>query len=375
MNQERKQLKERRLAGIIDSQPRLGPQTVHFDIANGCNVRCTTCWHHSEFLEPQHVPTIAWKRRALSLEKFREIIDDLVQLEGLEQIILSGMGDPSLNPELVPMVRYAHSAGIGVTIITNLLAVDVDELLKSQGELNLLTSICGVTEQSWESFHGGNFSNGFERLLGQLDKLKKAKFLPKHVQVINNQNYHEVPDMVRFAKRWPAKRVNFKFASLVNGTQAVALSERQKQELTDTLIPRAAAIAELSGVENDLEAFKTQIDHDSERTAPIENVGCYMATIYCRITVDLEVLYCCNTEISVGHINDGVGFADLWSSDAYQSLRQRIHGGDFFDSCNQCGKYKQNYKWAKKLGRLELPQPAKETNGRYIRLMGANDGP
>lgn len=352
----RKERKKLRMQGVLENVPHLGPQTVHFDIANGCNVRCTTCWHHSPHLDDEHIPTIAWKRRSMSFDSYRKIMDDLLELGGLEQIILSGMGDPSLNKELPEMVHYAHENEIGVTIITNLLAVDVPKVLASKGELNLLVSICGVFHKTWNAFHDGPMAGGFDKLLTQLTLLKEANFFPKHVQVINAQNYHELADMVRFATQWPTKRINFKFASLINGTEAVALSADQKRELIDTLIPRARAIAEMKGIETDLDAFATQISVDSHRTSPIEDVGCHMGTIYCRITVDQELLYCCNTNISVGWINDDHSFLDLWRGPAYEKLRQRIGGGDYFESCQQCGKYKQNFKWAKKLDRLNLHQ-------------------
>lgn len=358
---ERKERKRLRLQGVIENTPYLGPQTVHFDIANGCNVRCTTCWHHSLHLDDEHVPTIDWKRRSMSLEDFQKIMDDLVELGGLEQIILSGMGDPSINRQLPEMVRYAHQNGIGVTIITNLLAVDLPRILSSEGELNLLVSVCGVTEPVWDAFHGGSMAGGFAKLLSQLTILKEHDFRPKHVQVINSQNFHELPAMVRFASKWPAKRINFKFASLVNGTEAVALSVEQKKELLEVLIPRAAAIAELKQIDTDLKAFRTQISLDSNRTSPIEDVGCYMGTIYCRITVEQELLYCCNTNISVGHINAENSFRDLWIGAGYASLRDRIGRGDFFESCQQCGKYKQNYKWSEKLGNLKIGEPKLHT--------------
>ena len=85
----------------------------------------------------------------MSLDSFCRIMDDLIQLGGLENIILSGMGDPSLNKQLPEMVRFAHKHNVGVTIITNLLAVDLDNILSSPGDLNLLVSICGVSHQSW----------------------------------------------------------------------------------------------------------------------------------------------------------------------------------------------------------------------------------
>ena len=355
MNDEsRKQRKKLRLQGVVENVPYLGPQTVHFDIANGCNVRCTTCWHHSPHLDEQHIPTIAWKRRSMSFDSYRRIMDDLIELGGLEQIILSGMGDPSLNRELPEMVEYAHRHGVGVTIITNLLAANLARILNSEGELNLLVSICGVTEEAWNAFHDGALAGGFPKLIQQLTLLKEANFLPKHVQVINAQNYHELPAMVEFAAAWPTKWINFKFASLVNGTEAVALNADQKRELLDVLIPRAQAIATFKGIETDLRAFATQISVDSHQTSPIADVGCHMGTIYCRVTVDQELLYCCNTNISVGWIDEKHSFRDLWEGSQYAGLRKRLGNGDFFDSCHQCGKYKQNFKWAEKLSRSKL---------------------
>ena len=76
----RKERKRLRMQGVIENTPYLGPQTVHFDIANGCNVRCTTCWHHSLHLDEEHVPTMDWKRRSMSFEDYRKIMDDLIEL-------------------------------------------------------------------------------------------------------------------------------------------------------------------------------------------------------------------------------------------------------------------------------------------------------
>ncbi len=345
----RKDLRAIRLRSLLDNEPRIGPQTVHFDIANACNMRCSTCWHHSPLLEAARVPSVQWKRQTMSPATFRAILDDLLSLGGLEQIILSGMGEPTLNDALYEMVAYAHHHGIGVTIITNLVQVDVPRLLDSSGELNLLVSICAASRQVWEAFHGGVVPKGFERLIENLDILRGRGFKPKHVQVINSQNYHELVEMVRFTQRWPAKRINFKLASLGHGTEVFALDREQKIQLRDDLIPRAQALAKANAIETDLQAFQSQIFLDSHRTSPIEDVGCFMGLLYCRITVDCELLYCCNSEISVGVIDEKTSFRTLWEGEPYQAIRMRLRRGEYFDSCGQCGKYKQNLKWSHKL--------------------------
>ncbi|MFT7581407.1 MAG: MoaA/NifB/PqqE/SkfB family radical SAM enzyme, partial [Myxococcota bacterium] len=129
----RKDHRKQRIAGMLAGKPTLGPGTVHFDIANACNTRCTTCWHHSPFLEAAHRPSALWKKQRLTLAAFERIFDEFVALGGLTNIILSGMGDPTLNPALYAMVERAHAHGVAVTIITNLLRADVPRLLASPG--------------------------------------------------------------------------------------------------------------------------------------------------------------------------------------------------------------------------------------------------
>ncbi len=339
---------ELRLQGLALNRPLTGPQTVHFDVANACNTRCTTCWHHSPLLQPEHRPTTAWLRRSMSLSTFSAILDDVASLGGLEQVIISGMGEPTINPELPQMVRHAHHRGAGVTIITNLLRADLPGLLECSGELNLLVSICGVTSDVWQAFHAHPNEGGFARLRQQLDLLRERGFAPKHVNVINTQNYEQLPAMVEFAHRNNARRVSFKLASLGRGTEATALSLQQQVDLRDRLVPEARARAEALGVNTDLDAFARQVHPGSTRTAPAE-MSCYMGLLYCRVTVEAEVLFCCNTEVSVGTWDEQTSFSDLWHGERYQSLRRRVRARQLFAGCRQCGKLKQNLKWAARL--------------------------
>ncbi len=350
-----KQERHQRIASMVRGRPELGPDTVHFDIANACNTRCTTCWHHSPFLAPEHRPSGAWKRQRLAFSDYARILDEVASLGGLAHVILSGMGDPTLNPELVAMVRHAHGHGLSVTIITNLLRADLDALLASPGELDLLTSICGVTPKSWQDFHAHPRPDGWQVLTKQLEQLRAVGFRPKHVQVINNANAHELVEMVEFAAEYPVKRVNFKLASLARGTEAVALSAHEKQHLRDELVPAAMAAAERLGVDTDLSAFARQIHPDGHATSPIAEVGCFMGYVYCRVTVEQELLYCCNTQVSIGQLGPDVSASELWRGSRYASIRSTLRRGAYFKGCTQCGKFKQNVKWHERLSELLEP--------------------
>lgn len=343
-----------RLEGLLIGRPKTGPQTVHFDLANACNTRCTTCWHHSPHLFAEHVPTAAWRKQTLAFEAFQAAFDDLIALGGLEAVILSGMGDPTLNDALYDMVAHARVAGVHVTIITNVLRLDVPRLMAAVGpeparDLDVLASICGVSEPVWRAFHAHPRADGWATLTMRLGELRAAGFRPKHVQVINRQNFHQLVDMVEFAAETDAKSVSFKFASLANGTEAVALDDADKRRLADELAPAAVARAAFLAVETDLAAFARQIHPGSERTAPIEDIGCFMGYLYARVTVFGEVLYCCNTKLAVGNLSHGERLSDMWTRPAWQSRRDALRAGSYFEGCDQCGKLKQNIKWSDKL--------------------------
>jgi len=351
-------VKRRRLEGIITGRPRTGPQTVHFDLANACNTRCTTCWHHSPHLLAAHVPSALWKKQQLALDRFQAVLDDLVALGGLEAVILSGMGDPTLNEELYAMVAYARQAGVHVTIITNGLRLDVARLLDAVGpsyrdDLDLLFSVCGVSPAAWQAFHAHPRGDGHQQMLMRLAELRASGFRPKHVQVINTHNVHELAAMVDFAHDQQAKLVSFKLASLAHGTEAVALDAAQREQLAGDWLPAAMARATALDVATDLSAFACQVaamrgDPAALRTAPIEDIGCFMGFLYARVTVEGELLFCCNTRVDVGHLAAG-GFAEQWHGAAWQARRDSVRAGRYFAGCEQCGKLKQNLKWSDKL--------------------------
>jgi len=366
-----KSIRKARLRGLYQNVPEVGPQTVHFDIANACNTRCTTCWHHSPFLSEAHRPTTAWKKERLAFTDFERVFSDILALGGLENIVLSGMGDPTMNDELYDMVALAHRHNIGVTIITNLLRLDIDRLFAAarwpEVQLDLLTSICGVTPESWQAFHAHPTPRGYEIMLERLAALELRDFRPKHVQVINRDNFFELPEMVRFAAAHPVKRVNFKYASLLYGTEAVALTESDDRRLAAELISEAKRLAAELGVDTDLDAFAMQVNPGSHATAPIADVGCFMGFLYARVTVAGEILYCCNTRLDVGHVLEPGGFEAAWRGARWQARRDALRQGQYFEGCEQCGKFKENLKWSKKIAEKVTPSV-------FQTLIGKGDG-
>ncbi|MDY0060383.1 MAG: radical SAM protein [Myxococcota bacterium] len=347
----RAETRSRRLAGLRAGVPQVGPATVHVDLANRCNTTCVTCWHHSPLLRPEHRPSPATLRQLLPWATYCRLLDDLQELGGLEELILSGMGEPLLHPDAYQMLARAQQQGLAVTLITNLLAADLARLvpLAAGGRLKLLVSVCGADEASWNLFHRTRGASGFATVRTGLGELRRVGGTVHQVQVILRENCELLPEMVAFGAQTGAAGVSFKLASLAHGTEGLALDPEQRARLLEHGIPEACALADRLGVATDLPAFATQLGPDPLRCAPMEQVGCFMGYLYARVTVDGDLLYCCDPEIVVGRLGPGSSFGALWRSPRYQELRERLGRGEFFPGCARCGKYKQNLKWSHKL--------------------------
>lgn len=325
-----------------------GPETVHVDVTNGCNAACVTCWDHSPLLTTPRPAD--WRRRRLSWATFEALADDLAGMGSVRAVILSGMGEPLTHPDIYRMIARCKASGWHVTVLTNLVAADIDRFIEG-GVDQVLVGVQGVTPDSHAAFHPGWTGAHFTRMCRYLRRLSRAGVATRHVQVINRDTAPEVVAMVRFGRLFRADRVNFKLASLQGGTEGCAITPDQRARLVAEGVPRARALAAELGVATNLDLFARQLAaaEDEERaTVPIAEVGCFMGYVYTRVTVDGEVLYCCNTKVRVGSLREAPVSA-LWRGPRWAALRRALGAGRYLAGCDKCGKFEQNVKWARRL--------------------------
>lgn len=332
------------LAGIAAGRPSTGPRTVHVDVTNACNAACITCWDHSPLLLEQRSPQ--WKKRRWELAKFDELLADLDAMGSVQAMILSGMGDPLVHPDIYAMIARVKQRGWHLTLMTNLIAADIDQLERADVD-QFLVGVHGATPVAYSAFHPGWDEREFNMLCKYLRRLRNVR----HVQVINRDTAPEFVEMVRFGALFKAERVNFKLASLYGGTESCRITPQQRTWVMEEAVPAATALAAELGVATNLELFSRQLAaglEDDVATVPIHDVGCFMGYVYTRITAELDVLYCCNTEVRVGSLTEA-SFSELWHGDAWQALRDRMRRGDYFAGCARCGKFEQNVTWSKRV--------------------------
>lgn len=325
--------------------PLQGPTSVHLDVTNRCNAACVTCWDHSPLLASPRPE--AWKARRVSLAAFDDTVTQLAAMGSVRHVILSGMGEPLTHPDIYAMIARVKAEGWEVTLISNLVAADPDRLVAS-GVDQVLAGVQGATPDAYAAFHPGWSEGQFFELCRVLRVLARGGVKVRHVQVIAKPTVREVVDMVRFGRTFGADRVNFKLASLGGGNEPVGIDEADREWLLAEGLPAARTLASSLGVPTNLDLFEVQVRAGGRATAPIAEIGCAMGYVFTRITVDRDVLYCCNTHIRVGSLLEE-RFDALWTGPAWQALRERIRGGDFPTACDQCGKIEQNLRWKRRL--------------------------
>lgn len=354
-------MSELHLLSIDRGVPFTGPKTLHIDLTNGCNTNCITCWDHSPLLEtPQ---SNAWKKQRVDAERVLALIDDVMTLGGLEAVIVSGMGEPFTHPDVYDILAALKARALHVTVITNLVAADATRIV-SLGVDQLLIGIHAATEGAYRAFHPSFERSEWYRMLAALETFRRAGRRFKHVQVIAGCNGGELVEMIDFAVEWRAEQVNFKLAGLSRGTERARISDEQRTRLLDELIPRAR---ERAALPTNLDVFERQLRTGGGDTAPIDEIGCFMGYVYARVLVDGTVLYCCNTDVVVGSLNDAP-FSELWRAPRWEAMRARMRAGDYLPSCRQCGKVVQNVKlgraFSKRFGTERLAEVTGANNRR-----------
>lgn len=341
-----KGLRNQVLQGILAGRPSVGPQNVHIDVTNTCNAKCITCWDHSPLLKTPR--SRSWKQQTLPWEQFEATLQALDRMGSCRAVVLSGMGEPLLHPRIYDMMAEVKKRGWHLTILSNLLAADLDRLCVS-GVDNLLVGVHGATPDAYCAFHPGWTELQFAKLCSSLRQVVRAGISTRHVQVIDTNTAPDFVRMVRFGRRFRAERINYKLASLAEGTEATAVTPEQHRWLREEAVPEARALALELGVKTNLHLFEQQIANtEALVTTDMDAVGCFMGFVYTRIAVDGTVLFCCNTHVRVGHLDDGPLDA-LWAGPEWQGLRDRIARKEWFTGCERCGKYEQNVKWSERV--------------------------
>lgn len=169
-----------------DNQSALPPQIFTIETMLGCDLRCPECAIGCNM--------ISRPKGFMSFEQFKIIADKISPY--CKYIYLHNWGEPLLNPDIIRIIKYASQfAPCNISTNGMCLTLQLTEELITSGATDILVSIDGMTQQTYEKYRVGGDLNkaltALKMLLYYNQKHgNKVNIIPQFVVFSHNQ--HEI---------------------------------------------------------------------------------------------------------------------------------------------------------------------------------------
>jgi len=317
------------------------PAILYIETTNRCDSLCQTCIRTFQTLEPP---------KDLTLAELMRIVD---QVPRLTRVLLHGIGEPLLNPELFRMIAYLK--GRGVTVVFNSDAIGLSEKkrhhLIESGLDELRVSMDAATPETYRAIRGvATFDRVVENVtaLGELKKVCAA-VLPKISLwfTVMKKNLEELPLFIRLAGKMGAAHVNVQ--RLVHYGEGLAVQEQSVygtlSAMEETLLAEASRLSRELGIVLCASGNTTPVESltPEERERPWS--GCQRPWTLSYITANGNVLPCCISPWTAKDYRNLIlgnvftqPFADIWNGERYRDFRIRFESDEAPDPCRGCGR-------------------------------------
>jgi GT2 family glycosyltransferase/glycosyltransferase involved in cell wall biosynthesis/radical SAM superfamily enzyme YgiQ (UPF0313 family)/MoaA/NifB/PqqE/SkfB family radical SAM enzyme/cytochrome c-type biogenesis protein CcmH/NrfG len=324
------------------------PKQVHFLMIDKCNAKCIMCggnYFHSK------------SGRMITLESFKRMARNL-RLEQFRSLVLSGAGDPLLNPWLVPVIEYINSSypQVSVSITTNGIALSQNLF---QDLLNCKIDSINVSINAARriTYHRIMQVDCFERVCDQTKKLVTArKEISPNTKIqfsaaINRLNIYELPHLIEIGHKLGIDSVNIMYTRFYpERIRNLSVEKKEDrlldqdslyyhQELSDYCVETAKLLARRYGM-----AFS----HEPLFKEKTESSVCRWPFSEVMVGFNGEVYPCGGAEvhfkekIEMGVYNFGNALKstiyDFWNNQYYQAIRKscQIDGLGPIPECENC---------------------------------------
>ncbi|WP_298438394.1 glycosyltransferase [Geobacter sp.] len=310
---------------------RILPHTVHFLLNDKCNAKCVFCggdYYRSK------------SGKVITLDKFARMAENL-HLEHFRNICLAGAGDPLLDPDFMPIVRYTNERypNIDITVTTNGIALKPELSAEMMGaKVSLVNiSINAATRATYKRLmQVDQFDTVCANAAAFVRERDRAgrQTLFQLSCAISRLNIEELPTLVELAHRLGVRHLNIFYCRFypksirhlnIEATDYL-LEDRESlffhQELSDRKVMEAKALAERYGI------FMAHEPLFREKGAPKK---CVWTETELLVGFDGEVYPCGGGEVHFKKkVESGVyrfgnaltqRIEEFWNNDTYRSLR------------------------------------------------------
>ncbi len=326
---------------LIESLPR----SLYLESTNRCDSRCQTC--PRTFLTNEAANN-------LSLERVLQIID---QFPDLQRVVLHGLGEPLLNPEIFEIITTLKKRNIYTLFNSNAISLTPErsgQLIQS-GLDEYRVSVDAASPATYQAIRG---VDQFERVKANLCDLTRQQRErgQEHPRVslwfmAMKVNLTDLPDFVRLAHKLAVPEVYLqRLATTKAGRKGLGLAVSEQSwhgslaEQQQQMIEEGMALAEKYGIAFKASGLKDPLDslQPEERKRPWS--VCQRPWTLSYITANGNVLPCCISACTAEKYEKALlgnvfeeDFLSIWNGERYQRFREQFAGDVAPDPCQGCG--------------------------------------
>ncbi len=139
---------------------------VYLELTDKCNLNCKTCYRETWKHEPIHMNKVV----------INKIVSQIKDIKGLEEIVLGGIGEPTLYPHIIEVINELRDYHITITTNGTLLDKNLCDTITKHVDV-VVVSIDGL-EINYEELRGADLKNvikNVENIIRQRDLLNSKK--------------------------------------------------------------------------------------------------------------------------------------------------------------------------------------------------------
>jgi MoaA/NifB/PqqE/SkfB family radical SAM enzyme len=297
------------------------PRTVQFEITNKCNLACRMCPREALKVKFEHMPLAIFKR----------LVD---KLDGVEEIILTGWGEPLYHPDIVEMVAYCKKKGFQTRFTTNGILLTeglMDKLIKlGIDEITFSVESVRPGKDEWGHLNKSSLNN-IEKLIS---KRKKDNLLKITLQaMLQKGKENDILEVIRWAGERGAERVNLGRLELRFNPELKRMSAEEEKKLFAKADKLAAEVGvQLDCVQYGLFSGVSRFFYKHLRHL-LHRGGRYCLKIfdYAYVNVDGMVTPCCLLPHMVMGDLKKESLKGIWNGSRFKDFRKRESG-----FCKRC---------------------------------------
>ncbi len=316
------------------------PSTLQIEPTSRCNLSCQMC--------PQ--PSFTGEQLGdLKPENFRKLIDELEN--SLTYVNLTGFGEPMLNKELIPMIRYAREKGMAVQTTSNcttLTEKNARDLVNS-GLGHLCLSIDAASPEKYREIRGGDLDRaltGLRNLVEAKRSLKSETPVTRLNAVVMNHNLDEMTSIVETAAKWGVDILHFQRLHWWGTVSEPMKLKASEIDVAVAMFEEVRRRARDLGVDNDADVMLRVLERARQQNGRMEAAAplgraapCYFPWWHMYIGFQGGVRLCCNywgRNLEMGNAFEEP-FRKIWNGERFREVRRMfLAGKDPGKECTLC---------------------------------------